>query len=121
MGQSQWALLGKALVPFEFAFNKFMRGSKRTQVAFGLTLLASLFLLLLLPLWTFELLFTQAVHEPIEDPAPVLPTQKGVVIVTAASTEKLVDFSGVDNFYQNMWNNRMSYANAHGLSPLSKS
>lgn len=40
--------------------------------------------------------------------------KNGVVIVTAASYEKLADFAGVDGFYQKMWDNRMSYAGAHG-------
>src|SRR5271168_4091953 len=34
----------------------------------------------------------------------------GVIIVTAVSYEKLVDFEGVDGFYQKMWDNRMSFA-----------
>jgi hypothetical protein len=37
-----------------------------------------------------------------------------VVMVTAASREKLVDFQDIDNFYQKTWDNRMSYAEAHG-------
>src|SRR5271170_4117878 len=42
-----------------------------------------------------------------------------VIIVTAASYEKLADFEGVDGFYQKMWDNRMSFAEAHGNEKLS--
>jgi hypothetical protein len=42
-----------------------------------------------------------------------------VVIVTAASHEKLVgDFQEIDNFYQKIWDNRNTYAEAHGNARL---
>ena|SRR5204863_1336450 len=40
--------------------------------------------------------------------------KRGVVILTAASFEKLEDFKEVEGFYQKVWDNRMDYADAHG-------
>jgi hypothetical protein len=37
-----------------------------------------------------------------------------VVIVTGVSYDKVKDFDGVDGFYQKMWDNRLSYTEAHG-------
>ena len=64
-----------------------------------------------------ELDFT---HNTVPQTRPIESSNKtnGVVIVTAASYEKLADFEGVDGFYQKMWDNRMSFAEAHGNENL---
>ena len=41
-----------------------------------------------------------------------------VVILTGASYEKLRDFEGIEGFYQKMWDSRLSFAEAHGKSPV---
>jgi hypothetical protein len=52
------------------------------------------------------------------DYAPPEPTHKpgSVVLVTTASSGKLNDFKDVDNFYQKLWDNRMSYAVHHSMA-----
>lgn len=44
----------------------------------------------------------------------IVSTTSNVVIVSAASYAKLKDFDGIEGFYQKMWDNRMSFAEAHG-------
>jgi hypothetical protein len=44
--------------------------------------------------------------------------KNGVVIVTMVSYERLDVFKGFDDFYQKMWDNRVTYAEAHGKLPL---
>jgi hypothetical protein len=119
MGQNPWPSLGKAaqFSPLDFASKTFIRGHSKRTIAPGSTLLASLFILLLYSLWTFDLVFTRTFHESVPE-TESNTARGGVVIVTAASTEKLEDFQGIDHFYQHMWNNRMSYAEAHGTIPF---
>ena len=40
----------------------------------------------------------------------------GVVVLTGLTSKTLKDFEGVEGFYDKMWNNRVTYATAHGIS-----
>jgi hypothetical protein len=73
------------------------------------TTILALASLLLVPLLSVSLFFHQIFfpHDPHR-------AAKNVVMLTAASYQKLRDFKQVPDFYQKMWNNRMAYAEAHG-------
>jgi len=47
--------------------------------------------------------------------------ERGVVLLTAVTYERLSVFAGVDHFYTKMWRNRLGYARAHGIHPLQNS
>lgn len=53
---------------------------------------------------------------PSESPEQVgVPAHHGVVLLTGLTAEKLKDFEGVEEFYEKQWNNRATYALAHGI------
>jgi hypothetical protein len=47
--------------------------------------------------------------------------ERGVVLLTGVTYERLSVFAGVDHFYTKMWRNRLGYARTHGIHPLQKS
>ena len=41
--------------------------------------------------------------------------QRGVILVTTASYEKVKEFDGVEKYYLNVWQNRRAFTEQHGL------
>src|SRR5277367_1994793 len=41
----------------------------------------------------------------------------GVVLLTGVTYERLTVFTGVENIYEKIWENRQGYATAHGIKP----